>query len=203
MPFRLNIKLEKSPVGRPTRLRGRARTLALVSSFVAVIMSPSAQADVVSDWAELQSAIDKAVSDPMGNFDPKLFQAYSRVDLAMFEAANSVDRKYQSYLNLPRAADGASSVAAVATAAHDVMILLYPSQTEKLDRALLLALADVPAGGARDNGIAAGKAAAVKAMIAGGIDPTLPKGTYRPTAPAGKWSASGVPFPSEVVTFKP
>lgn len=203
MPIHFNTDPALPAICRKRLWTRRLRKLTSTWGIAAALASVPAQADVVSDWAELQTAIDKAVNGPMGNFDPKLFQAFSRVDLAMFEAANSVDPKYQSYLKLPRAPAGASSVAAVATAAHNVMISLYPAHTDKLDQALTLTLADIPSGIARNNGIAAGKAAAVAAIAAGGINPSLPKGTYRPTAPVGKWSASGVPFPSEIVTFRP
>lgn len=171
--------------------------------FALSLASATANADVVSDWSELQTALDKAADDPNTPFDPAMFQASSKTALAMFEAANSVDPKYVSWLKLGRAPAGASQVAAVAVAAHDVLLVLYPAQKEKIDRALVFALADVAAGARRDAGVAAGHTAAVAALAAGGIDPALPKGTYRPTAPAGKWSASGVPFPPEIVSFRP
>lgn len=179
------------------------RTLGLFGSAILALSGTSAQADVVSDWAELVTAIDKAVSDPNGGFDEKLAQGPAKVELAMFEAANSVDRRYQSWLKLPVAANGASEVAAISTAAHDTLASIYPSQQDKIDKALSLAMIDVPAGPARDAGIAAGRAAAVAALAAGGRDPALANGVYRPTAPMGKWSASGVPFPPEIVTYRP
>ena len=77
----------------------------------------AAHADVVADWAELQTAIGKANETPFGVFDPALNQAYGKVGLAMFEAANAANPRYVSYLKLPRAAAGASDIAAVSAAA--------------------------------------------------------------------------------------
>jgi hypothetical protein len=170
---------------------------------VFALASAPSRADVVSDWAELQSAIDKAVEDPSGAYDAKTAQASSKVTLAMFEAANSVDPRYESWLKVPRAPAGTSVDAAVASAAHDVLVSLYPSQKDKADEALTLTLMEIAAGPTRDKGVAAGHIAALASLAAGGIDPALPKGAYRPTAPTGKWSASGVPFPSEVVAHRP
>ena len=148
------------------------------------LASAAAHADVVSDWAELQTAFDNAADDPTAPFDPGMFQAFSKTTLAMFEAANSVDPKYVSWLNVARAPAGASQVAAVSVAAHDVLIALYPAKKEKIDCALVFALADIPTGSGRDAGIAAGHAAAVAALAAGGMDLARPKGNYRPSAPA-------------------
>lgn len=168
----------------------------------ALIAAP-AYADAVSDWAEFQTALDKEARDPSGAFNADLFQAYSKVNLAMFEAANTVDPRYVSWLKLPAAPSAGSDAAAVAAAAHDTLIKFYPGHTDKIDQAYTLALASIPAGPARENGIKAGRAAAAAALAAGGIDPALPKGTYRPTAPAGRWSPSNVPFPPAMVTFRP
>lgn len=179
------------------------RTLTSIIAVACVFMAAPAHADAVSDWAELQTALDKAVQDPAAGFNPELFNAFSKVNLAMFEAANSVDPRYQSWLKLPAAPAGGSDIAAVAAAAHDTLIKFYPGQADKIDQAYTLALASIPAGPARANGITAGKAAAAAALAAGGIDPALPKGSYRPTAPVGRWSASNVPFSPAVVTFRP
>ena len=179
------------------------RLIGLVGGIAMAFVATAARADVVSDWAEMLTAIEKAQFDPNAPFDVKTAQTQSKTELAMFEAANSVDRRYRSWLELPAAAKGASQVAAIATAAHDALVNFYPSQQDKADKALSLSLMDVPSGPARDAGIAAGKAAAVAALAAGGVDPALPMGAYRPTAPTGKWSASGVPFPPEMATFRP
>ncbi len=125
------------------------------------------------------------------------------MSLAMFEAANAVDRRYRSYLGLPLVAKGASSQAAVATAAHDVMLACYPSQSQSIKDAYVLALAAVPEGPGREAGIAAGKAAAVAAMAAGGIDPALGQAVYRPTAMPGKWAPSSLPYDPREMQVRP
>ncbi len=203
MPLQFNAKTILPSNRLKKSGKGRMLKLAAILGSAACLMATPAHADVVSDWSELQTAVDKDSRDPMADFDPKTFQAFSRMSLAMFEAANSVDPKYQSWLKIPRAPSGGSDAAAAASAAHDVLVSLYPSAKEKLDKALAMHLMDIPAGAERDKGVAAGKVAAAAALAAGGMDPAIPKGSYRPTAPAGKWSASGVPFPPEITTFRP
>ena len=62
---------------------------------------------------------------------------------------------------------GASTDAAVATAAHHVLVALAPAQQATLDAALAATLAAVPDGAAEDEGVRAGEAAAsVDAAIA-------------------------------------
>lgn len=162
-----------------------------------------ARADVVSDWAELQSMADEAESQGATRADPKEIAAYGRMMLAMFEAANAADPTYQSYVGLDRAPEGTSVEAAVATAAHTALTTLYPGQKSALDEALTLSLASIKDGEAKIAGIAPGKLAAEAAMARGGWDDKAKLSYYRPTGPAGRWAPSTVPFPPEMSAGKP
>ncbi len=169
----------------------------------ALSVATPASADVVADWSELATSVDKASSGPDYMYNPDTRQAFSKMTLAMFEAANMVDPRYTSYLRLPASPPGASINAAVATAAHDTLKLLYPSQASTIDDAYVLALAAVAEGPARDAGVAAGKLAATASMAAGGADTALPQAVYRPTAPAGKWAPSSLPYDPRELQIRP
>jgi hypothetical protein len=162
-----------------------------------------AHADVVSDWAELQTTVSRAEEQPMAPFDATKMAASGRLALAMFEAANAADPTYRSYAGLKPAPKGTSVDAAVATAAHAVLTQLYPTQKATLDDALTLALAEVPAGRPREDAIALGKQAAKAAMERGGWDPKAKMSYYRPTGPVGRWAPSHVPFPPEMSAARP
>lgn len=162
-----------------------------------------ASADVVSDWAELQTTADDAESDPMAPYDASKMAAYGRMTLAMFEAANAADPRYRSYLGLERAPAGTSVDAAVATAAHSVLVELYPGQKKMLDDALTLAMSAVADGKAKTDAIALGKRAGKAAMAKGGWDNTAKLSYYRPTGPSGRWAPSNVPFPPEMSGGRP
>jgi hypothetical protein len=96
-------------------------------------------------WNEI--AIDTSGIDhtPVAAGEARLFgeqlgpgraaRAMAIVHIAMFEAANAVAGGYDSYLDLPRAR-GASMEVAVAQAAHDTLLALYPSQADALDELL-------------------------------------------------------------------
>ncbi len=65
-------------------------------------------------------------------------RAMAIVHIAMFDAVNAIVGGYRSYGGLPRAAQAqpASMEAAVAQAAHDTLVALYPSQADSLDALL-------------------------------------------------------------------
>ncbi len=92
-------------------------------------------------------------------------RAMAIVHIAIFDAMNAIDRRYQSYSNIPKADSRASTEAAIAQAAHDSLIALYPSQAPRLDAQLQLDLAQIRRGSAKTLGIALGKATA-QAIVA-------------------------------------
>ncbi len=89
---------------------------------------------------------------------------YAMINLAMHDALNNIDRKYDTYALNKTAVKDASPDAAVAQAAHDVLAALLPAQQSTDDSLLAVCLNGINAGSGKDNGITLGKAAA-KAMI--------------------------------------
>ena len=87
---------------------------------------------------------------------------------AVYDAVNAIDRGYQPYLvdvDAVGAQPGASKDAAIATAAHHVLVaLVAPGQVAALDMAYALTLMGIPDDAMKADGIAAGEAAAA-AMI--------------------------------------
>src|SRR5262249_50398765 len=98
-------------------------------------------------------------------------RAMAIVHIAMFDAANAVDPRYESYSGIPPAPPGASMDAAVAQAAHDTLSSLYPSQQPAFDSLLADDLGHLNrhGNGATARGIALGQsaAAAILALRAG------------------------------------
>jgi hypothetical protein len=89
-------------------------------------------------------------------------RAMAIVHVAMFEGLNALDRRFTSYVGLPAAnkPKKISADAAVAQAAHDTLVALFPSQAPSFDSALAEDLALVKKHFERDNGVALGHAAA-------------------------------------------
>jgi hypothetical protein len=145
--------------------------LAIFASALALAVTGiPAKADVVSDWAELQTMADRADDNPTAPYDSASMAAFCRLALAMFEAANAADPKYASYLGIKPARAGTSVDAAVASAAHAVLSSLYPEKAKDFDDALTLALDRVSEGRTREDGIALGKVTAKQALERGGWD---------------------------------
>ncbi len=89
-------------------------------------------------------------------------RAMAIVHIAIFDAANAIAGGYRSYTDLPRARDNASMDAAIAQAAHDTLVALYPSQKAALDALLAADLGEIRERGSRAkaNGIELGRRAA-------------------------------------------
>jgi hypothetical protein len=102
------------------------------------------------------------------------------IQLAVFEAVNSITRKYEPYLGTISAPEGASTEAAAVVAAHDTLIsLLGPSAV--LDAQRDASLASIPDGQAKTDGIAVGAAAALEMIANRSGDGSAPPLFYIPT----------------------
>jgi membrane-associated phospholipid phosphatase len=119
-------------------------------------------------------------------------RAMAIVQLAVYDAVNAIVGRYPSYSGLPRAPSDTSPDAAVAQAAHDAIVALWPAQKAYFDQLLSADLNRLPAGRAKYNGIDLGRraAAAVLALRANdNSDNTdLVIGVeYFPSNAPGKW----------------
>ena len=63
-------------------------------------------------------------------------RAMAIVHIAVFDAVNAITGGYQGYTRLPRVSEPTAMEAAVAQAAHDTLVALFPSQTASLDALL-------------------------------------------------------------------
>jgi hypothetical protein len=79
---------------------------------------------------------------------------------AMYDAVAGVEGGLEPFVTHVDAAAGASAEAAVATAARDVLVTRVPGQAASVQTAYDAYMAAIPAGAAKDNGVAAGAAAA-------------------------------------------
>ncbi|HEX7296515.1 MAG TPA: vanadium-dependent haloperoxidase, partial [Pyrinomonadaceae bacterium] len=125
---------------------------------------PSSTATTTSDAVVLEwNQIAVATIGAQPPFPSARFMA--TVQLAVFEAVNSITGKYEPYLGTIIAPQGASAEAAAVAAAHGVLKAFFPAQGATLDQQRSDSLATIPDGQAKTDGIAVGEAAAA-AMIA-------------------------------------
>ena len=106
---------------------GTALALCLLGIPIAGVSTASA-ADVVTDYAAKAVAIGVEKQLP----NARLTRGLAMMHVAMFEAVNAIDRRYKPYKLDLVADNGASREAAVAAAAHDVLISLFPDERPKL-----------------------------------------------------------------------
>src|SRR5688572_6071945 len=85
-----------------------------------------ASADTATDWWEISAKFNMAQQAASMPSPPEVQRASARTALAMFEAVNAIDRRYESYLKFPAADPAASQDAAAATAAYKVLLQHYP-----------------------------------------------------------------------------
>jgi hypothetical protein len=97
-------------------------------------------------------------------------RAMAIVHIAMFEALNAITGTYESYTGLFRASKKTSGKAAVAQAAHDALVAMFPSQKASFDSLLAEDLAELPDNKSKTNGIALGKTAAFSILARRSLD---------------------------------
>ena len=85
---------------------------------------------VIREWNQLAEGVIPTSAGPT------LPRTYSMMHIAMFDAVNSIDGGYSKYRVRVPASRLASSEAAAAQAAHDVLVALWPTNTPQFDAAL-------------------------------------------------------------------
>jgi hypothetical protein len=142
------------------KIRGPAGkgTLCLCMLMATLLIGPAARADEVLDWNAI--AVDTAIANGQNPFAQARYAAI--VQLAVFEAVNSITGDYRPYLGSIVAPHGASAKAAAIEAAYRVLSTYFPgSASTLLDPARAKSLALIPDGKAKSEGIATGDAAAL------------------------------------------
>jgi len=143
----------------------RSATVLTLAIVLAPVLACTARADTVTDWNKImQDTVTAAGGTPASNPNHQTRWG-AIVQLAVFEAVNSIDRSYEPYIAYLDASPDASLDAAVIIAAHDTLVVLRPLSTATLDGLRDTALAAIDDGPAKEAGKAVGAAAAA-AMLA-------------------------------------
>ncbi len=103
----------------------------LALTVLATVFVPNATAeDPIADW----NAISETAVKTAKHAPPVAALDFAIVHLAIYDAVESIDRRYQPYYALVPGATGSLSAAA-AKAGHDVLVGLFPAQSATLDAA--------------------------------------------------------------------
>src|SRR6185312_213335 len=149
-------------------------------------------ADEVLDWNV--TGFDAAVAGGQNNV--VLSRTMAMMHLAVHDALNAIDRRYEPYLYQASAEPSAAPAAAIAAAARDVLVGVIPAWGKPEQRAKALSmvekaytadLAKLPDGLPKKQGIAAGQAAAAAMLAARKADGAGAVVQYTPGTAPGQW----------------
>jgi hypothetical protein len=118
-----------------------------------------ASADVVTDWNSVFIETIRVVGGP----PCPIARSGAMMHIAMYDALQAIDRRFTPLV--VKDVDPpirANRKAAIAAAAHRILVELYPARTAVYDAALADSLADLPAGAGIANGVAVGVEVAEK-----------------------------------------
>jgi hypothetical protein len=154
------------------------------------------RADTVTDWDT--KATGFASPAALGEREVTI------VDLAMFDAVNSIEGRYQPYLERLPTTRPASADAAAAGAAATALAGLHPEAAASFKTALAEYLAHLDAApDALANGMRLGEAAALKILEARANDGATGVDSYRPKTEPGQYVPTAVMVCSTWPTMRP
>ncbi len=120
-------------------------------------------ADVILEWNNVMltaNAADHSRAAPEQGGPILTARAFATVSAAMYDAFNSIERMGAPFVIRAKVPGEADRDAAVAQAAHDTLLALFPSQQARFETALQNTLSRVPDGPAEDQGRLVGAAVA-------------------------------------------
>jgi hypothetical protein len=168
----------------------RCRRLVLPAVLMASIVAGApAAADIVTEWDK--TACDVVVAANIG--PPAENRVLAVVDTAVYETVNAITGRYPASLTMLRATPETSLPAAVAAANHMTLSRLVPSQEAAVDNAYQAALAAIPDGAAKTEGITIGHRAAEAVLAARADDATSAEEAYRPVTSPGVYVPTVIP----------
>ena len=157
-----------------------------------------AQSDVVTDAnARAANLASRIAATPIA------VRAMAIVQVSVFEAVNAITKRYAARRATINAAPGASVEAAVAAATRTALLELVPAEQAAIEADYHAALGPLPAGRAKDDGIAAGEHAAAAILASRADDGIVAPDTYRPQTTAGIYVPTTLPAVPHWGTRKP
>jgi hypothetical protein len=178
-------------------LKTHSTTLALVT----ILAAAPASANVITDWDEIAvKALQPSITAPALN--PGLLpRAMAMTQVAMFNAANCVEPRYQGYKMQVEPSPDTSMDAAVASAAANVLMKVIPVNNVQL--ILNDYLAKIPNGPTRDRGIKLGEEVATKVIKMREDDGSKTRNSFRPVTRPGVYTATAFTIGWEASSMTP
>ncbi|MDP9144991.1 MAG: vanadium-dependent haloperoxidase [Actinomycetota bacterium] len=186
---------------RGARVIGVAVATAVVACLLSLALAPPAAANEVVQWNETTMKFIEA----NGQNAIVSTRTLAMVHGAVHDALNAINRKYDAYYFEGPADSAASPDAAVAAAAHTVLVGVVNSFGTPAQKGAALALVEqayatsiarVTAGPARNTGVAVGRAAGAAMLALRKDDGVSRDAPYTPGMGPGKWRPHPNPVPA-------
>src|SRR5258705_3587689 len=187
-------------MSRGARVSGASVATAVVACFLGLALAQPAANEVVQ-WNETTMKLIEA----NGQIAVVSTRTLAMVHGAVHDALNAINRKYDAYYFEGPADSSASPDAAAAAAANTVLVGVVNTFATPAQKGAALALAEqayatsiarVPAGPARNQGVAVGRAAGAAMLALRKDDGATRDAPYTPGMGAGKWRPHPNPVPA-------
>jgi len=145
-------------------------------------------ADVVTDWNEIACAITgKAGGGAIGH------RLMAVVQVSVFDAVSAIEKRGKPYMGPLSAPAGASVEAAVAAANLMTLSALVPAEKATTEAAYQAAIAKIPDGAAKADGVRVGELAAARVLARAEKDAHNAPDLYQPHASPGVYVPTMIP----------
>ena len=158
-----NSCLTQAPTARTTTFRHRLTPALLAVAFAGAFVGHGTAAtdrsneNAVTQWNVIAT---NAFTPSQGTNPMAQSRTLAILHAAIHDALNAIEPRFQGYSSGLGRATGASAEAAVAAAAHDVLVTLLPEQAALVESEYAGALAAIPDGPAKSAGVVLGQASA-------------------------------------------
>jgi PAP2 superfamily len=177
------------------------RDLLVLGALLAGAPTETASANVITDWDEIAVGTVQPIGAPPPINPGLFFRAMAMTHLAMFNAVDAIDPRYQPYKFQSKAAPDTSQEAAAASAAANVLVALVPKSDVRAK--LTGYLAALPDSEAKDRGVKLGQEVAAKMLELRADDGSKTPNAYRPVTQPGVYVPTAVTIGWESITMTP
>ncbi len=171
----------------------------LSAALLIGLLGAATAEDPVSDW----NAISEEAVKTAGHAPPVAALDFAMVHLAIYDAVQSIDHRYEPYKFEVPGATG-SLPAAVAKAGHDVLVGLFPAQSASLDAAYTTFL-NANGISSVDPGVSVGAQAAAEVLLLRSHDGRFPPNPtpFLGNTAIGQWRPTPSLLPGTPPSFSP
>jgi hypothetical protein len=182
------------------------KTHRIMAALTTMLVAAPASANVITDWDTTGVAVIQgdAPAPPARNGGiPGGARILSIMHIAMFEAVNTIEPRYQPFNGDPKPKVDASQDAAAASAAATVLTKLDPTSAPKVKESLDAYLAGVPNSDAKDRGITLGRESGNRIIELRSNDGYGTPNAFRPVTQPGVYTETMVTVGWDFIKMTP